>query len=181
MTKKLLFIINGNPTAGKDTVVTMFEAYCQKLEGQSLTVKNLSSIDLVREAATILGWEGKKNPEDRDFLSDLKDLSTKYNDGPFNYIKKRVITGLEDIYFAHLREPVEIEKLQNYFEVHSHLNIQVISLFIDRKIKVEAKNEADNNVANYLYDQYIDNNKNLYHLQDKVEIFAQSMIDQHLT
>ena len=68
---------------------------------------SISSVDKVYEAASLLGWTGTKTDKDRKFLSDLKDLSTAYNDMPFEEIKKK-IEGFEksnyDVLFAKLRE-----------------------------------------------------------------------------
>ena len=175
--KKLLFIINGNPTAGKDTFIQYFENYLSINYGYSLQVKNLSSVDLVKHVAVMLGWNGEKTPEARNFLSDMKDSWTAYNDGPFNYIKNEVLAGEQNIYFAHLREPSEIEKLHNYFE-SSNENVMSIPIFIKRDIQVDATNHADNNVANYAYHHYITNNGTLENLQEKANVFAEEMIQQ---
>lgn len=51
---------------------------------------NISSVDKIKEAAKVLGWDGGKTEEDRKFLSDLKLLSTGYNNYLYEYIRTNV-------------------------------------------------------------------------------------------
>jgi hypothetical protein len=157
--KKILIILNGKPTAGKDTVVLNVK----KQFGDEY-VLNLSSIDLVMQAARILGWKGEKNPDDRNFLAGLKDLSTSYNDGPFHYIAEETITSNAKIIFAHLREPSEIQKLYDYFKDRK-ADICPFRVFVDRDVEVLATNHADNNTSNTDYDYYINNHGTLLDLE----------------
>lgn len=104
MSKKV-FIINGSGGVGKDT-------FCEYV-GHYAKVKVISSIDLVKDYASKMGWNGSKTPRDRKFLSDLKDLLTKYNDYPFRDICQKVLWFKEDdneFLFIHIREPEEIDR-----------------------------------------------------------------------
>lgn len=76
--EKQIVIINGTGGSGKDT----FVQFCSKYN----KVMNFSSIDKVKEIARLIGWDGKKTEKDRKFLSDLKKLTTEYNDMAFNSI-----------------------------------------------------------------------------------------------
>ena len=79
--QKQVIIINGTGGSGKDT----FVQYCSKYA----KVINISSVDKVKEAATILvGWKGEKDEKSRKLLVDLKKLSIDYNDAPLKYIEK---------------------------------------------------------------------------------------------
>lgn len=178
MQKKLLFIINGNPTAGKDTVVEFFQLHCVNKRYQ-VSIENLSSIDPVKDAIKLLGWNGQKNAENRDFLANIKTLWTNYNDGPFNYIKNEVLDGGANVYFAHVREPEEIFKLYEYF-VSNDLNVHPITLFIQRDVAVDATNTSDNNVTNYSYCKYLTNDGTLDDLQKTVETYAEEVLFTHL-
>jgi len=78
---KIVIILNGYPRSGKDSFA--------KFIGQALLDKGVqtdivSSVCNVKDAAKILGWDGEKTEVNRKALSDLKDLSTKYWEGPFN-------------------------------------------------------------------------------------------------
>ena len=82
----------------------------------------ISTIDFVKRVATQVGWNGLKEPKDRKFLSDLKDLLTEYNDAPFTIVEKQIRQSYfhfnkemgvpEDriVFFVHCREPKEIQK-----------------------------------------------------------------------
>ena len=77
-------IINGKSSVGKDCFVTM----CKEILGAEY-VCNVSTVDFVKEVAEFCGWDGTKTPENRKFLSDLKDLLTDWNDIPLKrFVKK---------------------------------------------------------------------------------------------
>lgn len=63
----------------KDTFVKMVSRQMDKTSNY-MAVMNISSVDKVKEAAKIIGWNGGKEEKDRKFLSDLKELSSGYND-----------------------------------------------------------------------------------------------------
>lgn len=57
---KQIIIINGTGGSGKDTFVD----FCSKYGN----VMNFSSIDKVKEIASLIGWNGKKAEKDCKFL-----------------------------------------------------------------------------------------------------------------
>lgn len=143
--KKQIVIINGTGGSGKDT----FVEFCSKYS----KVMNFSSIDKVKEIAKIIGWDGKKTDKDRKFLSDLKRLTTEYNDMAFNSITEAVNqfkTSNKDILFIHIREPEEIQRAAETFNAKTLL-VKRIGL---ANIKT---NYSDANVDNYSYDYIIEN------------------------
>lgn len=147
---KKTFIINGKPRSGKDTFVDI----CKQLaEERNLTIHNISSVDKVKQAAGILGWDGQKDDKGRKFLSDLKDLSTELYEGPLNYMKSLIEQYQNDIGFFHLREPKEIFKMVKMFPGTK-------TIFIERDTQ-EFNNHADKNVEMFSYDFYIDNKSTL--------------------
>ena len=114
--EKQIIIIDGTGGSGKDT----FVEFCSKYG----SIMNFSSIDKVKEIATLIGWDGKKTEKDRRFLSDLKKLTTDYNDFSFNSIKEAVSKfeiSDSDILFIHIREPEEIERAANTFSAKTLL------------------------------------------------------------
>jgi len=143
--QKQIIIINGTGGSGKDT----FVEFCMKYG----SVMNFSSIDKVKDVARVVGWNGQKTEKDRKFLSDLKRLTTEYNDMAFNSLRDAVnqfqISDY-DILFIHIREPEEIERAANFFNAKTLL-VKRLGLS-----NIES-NASDANVDNYPYDYEIMN------------------------
>lgn len=154
-----IYILNGKAGSGKTTFFKLIEEKCRNY------VYNYSTVDLVKKVAYGCGWNGEKTPENRKFLSDLKDLLTEWNDVPYKDCLKEIkrITSLADIYdvehddwaiFIDCREPKEIQKFVD--------RLGAKTIFIDRKIEdYNASNHADANVENFEYDIVINNNGTL--------------------
>lgn len=164
-----IIIINGYPESGKDTFVN----FCKDIVGEAF-VKNISTVDFVKNVAILCGWDGTKTPKNRKFLSDIKDLLSDWNDVPFQKVKKEIELfekelesyGVKNkgIIFIHSREPKEILRFEK------ELNAK--SIFIDRKnSKKEQINHSDLEVENYDYTFKIDNNEDLEHLKLGAETF----------
>lgn len=161
MSKKV-FIINGSGGVGKDT-------FCEYV-GHYAKVKVISSIDLVKDYASKMGWNGSKTPRDRKFLSDLKDLLTKYNDYPFRDICQKVLWFKEDdneFLFIHIREPEEIDRAKKEFNAHT-------ILMVNDNVKGIYSNHADARVLEYNYDIVVDNSGTLKDL----EIIAKDFVEK---
>ncbi len=156
---KEIVIINGTGGSGKDTFVEFASKYCK--------VVNFSSISKVKEIAKIIGWEGTKTDRDRKFLSDLKKLTTEYNDMAFNDMLENVKKFNEsdnEIMFIHIREIEEIEKAVK--------ELKAITLLIKREgISNINTNKSDANVDNYDYD-YVINNTSLEEYEQEAKKFV---------
>lgn len=143
--KKELVIINGTGGSGKDTFVSYASKYAK--------VYNFSSVDKVKEIAKLIGWNGAKEEKDRKFLSDLKKLTTEYNDMAFNDMKESIDkfnNSDDEIMFIHIREPEEIDRVVNTFDVKT--------LLVKRKdLDIITSNYSDASVENYDYDFVIEN------------------------
>ena len=140
-----IIIINGSGGVGKDT----FVEFCSEFTG----VKNISSVDKVKEAAKILvNWNGEKDDKSRKLLVDLKQLSIDYNDFPMQYIKKEAeefwANQEQKLMFVHIREISEIEKVKKM------LNAKTL-LITSTRIEKILTNVSDANVEKYAYDDYI--------------------------
>ena len=163
MDKKIV-VINGTGGSGKDTFVSFCEKY--------ISVYNFSSIDKIKEIAELLGWQGGKTEKDRKFLADLKDLSTKYNNLPYNTIKDAINKFKKSdkkLMFIHIREPEEIKKVVN--------NYNATTLLITRKnYDVIKSNSADANINNYKYD-YVIENDTLDMLEDSAKNFVNNLFN----
>lgn len=160
--KKKIVIINGCGGVGKDT----FVEFCRDFTD----VRNISSVDKVKEAAKILvGWNGEKDDKSRKFLSDLKQMSVDYNDYPAIYIKEQAEdfekNEEENIMFIHIREISEIEKVKNMVGAKT-------LLITNNRVEKINTNKSDANVENFKYDYYIENNGTLEELKEKAEKFV---------
>ena len=171
-----IVVINGKGGCGKDTFVAM----CQDILSIDC-VYNISTVAFVKQVAEYCGWDGTKTPENRKFLSDLKDLLTHWNDVPFKKVFSWVqnccacssLLGNFDnsVIFIHCREPKEIKKLVEEFDA--------ITLLIRRDAAecVEQINHADNEVLNYEYDYVIPNNGSLSELRARAEEFLRGCLE----
>ena len=116
-----------------------------------------------------------KKPENRRFLSDLKDLLTNWNDVPFKKIQDRVrvraaSAGAVDwILFVDCREPAEIQKLKE------HLNATTVLIRRPKIENNETSNHADSGVFDYEYDLNIYNEYGLEELKMLAENFIEYM------
>ena len=159
----MIIIINGSGGAGKDT----FVEYC----AQYTNVMNVSAVDLVKEAAKILGWQGEKDEKARKMLSDIKSISINYNDGPTNYIVSRANEFQSsdfDLMFVHIREPEEIEKAK--------ILLGAKTLLVKNSNKeIITSNESDRRVEEYNYDFIIDNSGSLEALEAEAKKFVNNI------
>lgn len=166
-------VINGFPRSGKDTFVN----FC--LEELGPFGYSVSTVDFVKELAKLCGWDGTKTPENRKFLSDLKDLLTEWGDVPWKKVEKVFCDikddcfryGLKDndfFLFIHSREPAEIARFEEEYGA--------LSVLIDRR-EVEGKqsNHSDENVMNHQYKYIINNDGTLEELQMKAKTFIESV------
>ena len=165
--KKHIIIINGTGGCGKDTFVELVSKYNRVL--------NVSSVDKVKKIATIAGWTGGKEEVDRKFLSDLKRLTTEYNDMSFRDIEEKVSkfrnSDLE-VMFIHIREPEEIERAKNAFGAETLLIRRV-------GLSSITSNYSDANVENYTYD-YIIENSTLENLEKEAMNFVGGLNDRNI-
>lgn len=172
-----IVVINGTGGAGKDTFVIM----CKDVLGAE-SVFNISTVDFVKEVATMCGWDGSKTPENRKFLSDLKDLLTEWDDIPLKKVMAEAVScsacaeilGKLDnsILFIHCREPKEIEKLVRAFQG------EATTLLIRRQEAEAVKqiNHADNDVLHYAYDYTIHNDSTLSWLRNEAVVFLRDYL-----
>lgn len=173
---KKVFVINGKGGSGKDTFVENVNKY--------IPSDNYSSIEYIRHIASLLGWDGSKSDKNRKFLSDLKMLSTEYNDMPFQdmiqYINYFLISmyNTNELLFVHIREPKEIKRLVEFCE---NINIDIHTVYIhnSKLISRTYNNDADDNTEDYAYDYIVDNSSDLEHLDCEVRDFIKYFEIQH--
>ena len=113
-------VINGKPRSGKDTFVDACDSIC------GVYVDSASTVDFVKDIAAQCGWDGSKTAKNRQFLSDLKDLLTKWDDVPFRDVSKAITIAQHEfeeyywtpneqdeelgLFFVHSREPEDIQR-----------------------------------------------------------------------
>lgn len=170
MIKKII-VINGSGGVGKDLFINFFiQNFCTNINKK---VFNISTVDIIKEAAKILGWNGDKDERSRKFLSDLKFLASEYNNCSFNYVNSQInqlnVSNNEIVFFIHCREPEEIKK----FKIH--YDDSLIILLITRPGVLITSNEADGNVLNYNYDYIIDNNLDFEHFNKECKKFIDAI------
>ena len=160
---KHIVIINGSGRAGKDSFVHAAAKFAY--------VMNFSSVDKIKKAAKVLGWDGGKSEKDRKFLSDMKDLSTTYNDCPFQSMREKVsefYNSEAGILFLHIREPEEIERAKKEFNAHT-------LLIIRNSVDQVKSNHADANVFDYDYEFTVLNDGDLTDLAIRAKEFVEEL------
>ena len=171
---KTVIVINGQGGCGKDTVCSIMAKYYK--------VKNISTVDPIKDIARYAGWNGEKGDKARKMLADLKQVFIEYNDLPLNFIKseaKKFETDENDIMFVHCREKEEIEKIVK------GLSIRTITLLIRRKDRYFQQkvygNSADDEVENYNYDFiYTGNNETTAQLEKTFMEFFENTVKPNL-
>ena len=161
---KIVIIINGNGSVGKDLLCELASKYFK--------IKNISSITPIKEIAKYSGWDGLKDNKSRKFLSDLKKLIIDFNDLPFRYVKDeydKYINDNNEILFIHIREANEIDKVKNYIG-----NDKCITLLILRDIHKLWGNTSDDCVNNY--DYIFENNDELEIIETKFCKFLEQLL-----
>lgn len=172
-----IVVVNGRPGSGKTT----FEYIIKKK--MSAFCEMRSTVDLVKEIAMFYaGWDGNKDLKSRKFLSDLKDLLTKFDNVPFNDIVRYKDIWEDDliaygvithphILLVDSREPEEIQKFKD--------ELGAVAVLI-RRAEVEneeTSNHADANVFDFDYDWVIENNGSLEDLERRTLDFLDLLFD----
>ena len=176
-----VILINGSGGSGKDTVVGLTRTYFL----DKYFTMNTSTIDEVKLIASHMGWDGEKDEKGRQFLADLKNAWTNYNNGANETVLKYIldwgsdeqILNKEVLYFVHCREP---EAIQWFVEKLKVRNIDVCTVFVERQGIVEFFNSADQKVSEYNYDITILNNGTLEELEKVCKDFADLIINWNI-
>lgn len=168
-----IFILNGQGKSGKDTFYNIINQYDQALYNCIRTAKT-SMIDRTKEIAKRCGWTGGKELKDREFLFNLKQLLTKYNDLPYMTIKSEVEYYKNSLnlpfVFIDAREVKDIERLCTDFPC--------ITILIKRGDSKVFNNQADDNVFDYQYDYVIENDGSLEDFKDTCHTFWNTILNE---
>lgn len=165
---KKIFVQNSVGGSGKDTWASLLNKY--------IPTYKYSIVDLPKEAAKVLGWDGGKTEKDRKFLSDVMDLSTDYNDAPFKDVLS-LVTDFKnskdfdeyEVLIIDMRDPKDIARAVETFGAET-------ILIRNPNVRKIVSNHADANVENYEYDYIIENDGTLEQLENVAEFFVREII-----
>lgn len=172
--KKYVVVINGKGGVGKDTLIEMVSKHFR--------VRNVSSVDGIKDIARTLGWDGQKDDRSRKFLADLKQLATDYNDYPLRYTCMELTEFLrnenQELMFVHIREGKEIQKFVDKVKKYkSYMDVQVDTLLVRRSTeKITYGNKSDDNVDTYEYDYIYENELPLEKIEYDFLLFLLKML-----
>lgn len=160
--RKYIFIINGAAGSGKDTFVDSLSIVTKDMIDTG-GVENFSSVEVIKELAKKVGWDGSKRESDRKFLSDLKQLCKEYNDLPFKSLIHTVSNFYKSInnefLFLHIREREEIDRAKMAFGA--------LTVLVKRpNVSPVQSNASDKNVYDCNYDIIINNDGSISNLKD---------------
>ena len=170
-------VINGYPRTGKTT----FTDICCEIAYPY--GKNLSTVDFIKEVATLAGWDGTKDEKNRKFLSDLKQLMTEWDEVPIKKLEEAMHGHRADlifndynpskaIFFVHCREPKEIQKLVDKFNA--------VTVIVTRdSVEEKLSNDSDKNVELFPYDVMIKNNGSIEDLRLAAKFFMNELYSNH--
>lgn len=168
---KKVYILNGYGTVGKGEFVKAISKY--------ISTYKYSIVDLPKDAAKVLGWDGGKTEKDRKFLSDVMDLSTEYNDAPFKDVLS-IVTDFKNNLFENevliidMRDPKDIARAVETF------GAETILIRNPNVRKIES-NHADRDVENYEYDYIIENNDSIGQLESTAKVFVDFVIREKIS
>jgi len=165
---KKIFVLNGVGTSGKGVFADHINKYIPTLK--------YSIVDLPKEAAKVLGWDGGKTEKDRRFLSDVMDLSTEYNDAPFKDVLS-LVTDFKnnkdyaeyEVLIIDMRDPKDIARAVETFGADT-------ILIRNPKVEKIESNHADRDVENYEYEYIIENDGTLEQLDKVAKLFVCDVI-----
>ena len=163
---KKIFVLNGVGTSGKGCFAEFI--------GKYISTHKYSIVDLPKEAAKVLGWNGGKTERDRKFLSDVMDLSSDYNDAPFKDVTSIVAdfknNKIEaDVLIIDMRDPIDIARAVETFGAET-------ILIRNPRVGEIITNHADANVEDYMYNYIINNDGTLEQLETVAKIFVRDVI-----
>ena len=166
--KKVLIIINGYSGVGKDTFA---DKAIREFESNGIAASKFSSIDNVKSAMTLLGWNGERNAVSRQIMSDLKDMSTSKWNGPMRSMELYIKNSESRVIFLAIREPEEIGKFVDQFPGTK-------TLLIEKKGVSQYHNHADQGIRAYPYDEIIYNNSTLEALHISVTGYVSDIVSE---
>lgn len=152
----IVVLINGKAGVGKDTFIKYCKENCNY---SNFIFYNISTVDIYKRVARLLGCNYNKSIEDRKFISDLKIISKKYNNFPMINTLETINNIIDissrkqvNIFFIHSREIPEIKEFFEHFSKHNKIK-KCITLLIKRHV-IEIDLDVEKNVESddFIYD-----------------------------
>lgn len=161
-----VFIINGMARSGKDT-------FCNFVSEMYNDAYHFSIVDLTKDYAKQLGWNGEKDEKGRKFLCELKRITDEYDDRNFQRVKDIIerlnIESDNMVYLVDMRETQDIERARK------ELGARVVFVK-NSNVPIINSNYADAGVFDIIYDIEIDNSGTLDDLKEKAKDFIDKYI-----
>lgn len=174
-----VYIINGSGGSGKDTFCDLVWLAMNEMDPHCLVHKYYTSAP-AKKWASLMGWDEKtKQPMDRRFLCELKDMLDYWSNITHKYLLEKInnscsLTSFNrKILFLHAREDKDIAWIKSYcFQNKFYCKtIKVVREVLNENNKYG--NHADDGVkkSGIAYDYIIDNNGTKTDLQKEVYNF----------
>lgn len=185
MADNYVIILNGRPTAGKDTFVNLVKKFCDTFD--YAWVSHISSVNPIREfLMDKLGWDGNKDDATRKLMADIKQYwdsregytSVSYCiDEILKWINTEVVKRDDKIIFVDIREGYNIDSTMKILDALKDVyNIKAYTVFIDRpQVAINHGNASDDNVENFVYDAVIFNNGTVGAFEKLAQEFVESL------
>ena len=176
-----VFIINGQAKAGKDTLIKLMEIAAHHLVDQQ---QAFSSIDSVREAVTSMGIDvSTKTDRDRDLMSTIGNALQTHSEHRTKECIDAVLDmnalGGDSILYLHVREPIIINQLMNYFEPLPGIDLVRVHLVGCRGLNITS-NPSDAGTSNMEYDFKIENNHSFGPLMVQAENLIATVLSHNV-
>ena len=164
----LVFIINGFPRAGKDTLTEFMD---KALTAKGYTCTHYSSIDPVRNVLTSLGISTKnKTAADRKLLATVgaavEEHSNYRSKGCLDAVMKASLTTKNPVVFLMIREPEVIDWVKDKLEDRGH---KVFRLLVESVRQEMPTNPTDRSAAMMPFDIAVMNNGTLQDLAQEAQ------------
>ena len=171
MAKIKVVIINGLGGCGKSTFIKLCSSYCLN-QKQEWIVRELSTIDFVKDIARQCGWDGEKNQKSRDFLHNLKIAMENYNNLPNKKVIEHIIDYKNNfqknmIFFVNIREKEGIADFEYLLEEEGI--IDHCRLLIDSNKKSDEVVSIAKDIKSINYDYIINNNGTIEDFKKEAE------------
>lgn len=164
----LVFIVNGYPRAGKDTLTQFMD---EALTAKGYTCTHYSSIDPVRNVLTSLGISTKnKTAADRKLLATVgaavEEHSNYRSKGCLDAVMKASLTTRNPVVFLMIREPEIIEWVKTKLEDRGHM---VFRVMVHSTRAEHPTNPTDVSAANMPHELMVYNNGTLQDLAQEAQ------------
>lgn len=170
-----IFVLNGSPRSGKDTLTDFFS--------ERGLVYHFSYVDVVRDILKSKHIDfSRKTDKDRKLMESICNALEEYDDIPM----KRLFSDVEytiDVenwrnlghsnnafIFVDIRKPDNIERFKKKFP-------KTITLYVDDGKDINNVTESDASVRDYEYDYYIENTGTLAEFEETVNKFIKENLE----